>query len=217
MKAVLSVALILILATSTGSLAAEKPLSPSLAVEKQLSPRDAAGPLARAITREAVRLATTPQASQPSFDSWHNLTAGAEVLLTIRTESSDAILRTYVSAEESRVTFLDLTDPELSPETAQVLRVMARSHPDYLSQARQRTSHYGAMRVGPDGIFLGSQKVATLDRVVQEIERDQIVAVREVVTPKGKGFPAIAKIAIGVGIAFAAISIGLAIAFPNGN
>jgi hypothetical protein len=201
MKAVLSVTLILALATSTIPLAAQE----------KASPREAVGPLAQAITREALRLAATPEPGQSAGDRWPNLTAGTDVLLTVRGKSSSLLagVRTYVSVEQSRVTFLDLTDPDLPTVVAQRLRWIATNHPELFVGVGSHSFHYGDVRVGPDGIFFADQKVSTLDQVVQGIERDQIVAVKKVVTPKPKqgGLSTGAKIAIGAAIAAAAIVV----------
>jgi hypothetical protein len=200
MKSVLSVVLALAVVTSSIPLTAQ---------EKKRS-GDALGPLAHAISREAAKFATAPPTSPPGED-WSKMKAGTEVLLTIRGESSSvAGTRTYVSADQSRVTFLDLTDPGLPPAVAYRLRWIATNHPDFFTQAGNHSFRYEDVRVEPDGIYLAEQKVSTLDRVVQEIERDQIVAVTKVATPKPPqeqrdGLPTATKIALwtGVGVASA--------------
>lgn len=174
MNSLLSLALIIGLTAST---------FPVTAQEQTATPQTA-GPLARAITREAVRLATDPslpelpQTGQQADSDWsrvRTLKPGTEIVVTVL--GAQPGTRYVVLTDESDLTTLNLAAPGLPAEARRELLDAGSHHPDYFSV--DRTHFVGKnVRVGPDGVFVADRKVADLGQVVERIRRSDVREIR---------------------------------------
>lgn len=109
---------------------------------------------------------------------------GTEVVMTVK--GSQPGSRVFVSADESALTVLNLTEPALPAVSARVLRDMASHHPGYFA-AMQRGGTFAEdkVRVGRDGVFVADRKVAELGRVVETIARNDITEITGPVVAPG--------------------------------
>lgn len=149
------------------------------------------GPLTRAVTREAVRLAaaggpTAPgiesvqQSGKPARSDWSRvlkLAPGTEIVVTVN--GASPAQRYFVAAEESDLTVLNLTEPTLPANARDVLRDVASNHPEYFLAVRQHGTFVlpKNVRMVPDGVFVADRKVADLGQVVENIVRTDIVEI----------------------------------------
>jgi hypothetical protein len=143
-----------------------------------------AGPIARSVARESARLAARiTQAEQPVVESsWARVRAlrpGAQILLT--TVGSLPGERYLLSAEESGLTVLNLTDPAISEEAGVTLAAAARRHPAYFVMARAAVTQRlnDRVSVGPNGVFVDERRMVALDDIVERVERDRVAEIRE--------------------------------------
>lgn len=148
-----------------------------------------AGPLASAMTREAVRLAAAAepaggeavqQSGKPVESNWsrvRKLAPGTEILVTVK--GSLPVQRYFVAGDESNLTLLNVADPALSATARDVLRDVASNHPNYFPGARQGGTFVleKNVRVAPDGVFVADRKVTELSQVVEQIERQDIAEI----------------------------------------
>jgi hypothetical protein len=176
-----------------------------------------AGPIARAVTREAVRLATEPawsgiqQASGTAESDWsrvRKLVAATEVVVTV--QGAQPGKRYFVRADESDLTVLNPTDPTLPRTAMRGLMDMASNQPEYFT-ARKGTLVNKELRVGPDGVFVADRKVADLGQIVERIARTDVVTVR---TKIRSGHQALGGALGTVGGFFAGSLVGAAIEGP---
>ena len=173
-------------------------LSLTLAVSLVASPLPVtAQELARATTREAVRLATgeptmsvtenVQQGGKPRQSDWsrvRKLAPGTEVILT--TDRSAPGRRYFVSADDSSLTVLNLTDPSLPAAAARALREIASQHGEYFEgAARGGTYLVDNLRLASAGVFVADRKIADLQRVVQTSARKEISRIET--RRKGRG------------------------------
>ena len=189
MKAALSLTLILTLVMSALPVTAQQKVT-------SLEP---AGPLGRAVTREAVRLAAAGESTSSSGEAvqqggklarsdWsrvRKLAPGTEIVVTVN--GSSPAQRYFVAAEESDLTVLNVTEPTLPANVGDVLRDVASNHPEYLLAVRQRGMFVlpKDVRMVPDGVFVADRKVADLRQVVESIARTDIVEIASAVTTTG--------------------------------
>jgi hypothetical protein len=132
------------------------------------------GSIARAVTREAVRLAAG-QPHEPVDQDWSRvgqMKPGTEIVVTVK--GSPPAERHCVAADEADLTVLNLTDPTLPAAARDVLRDMAANHPDYFALADKQSFVNGTVRVAPDGVSFADRKVADLGQVVETIARNDI-------------------------------------------
>jgi hypothetical protein len=185
-------------------------------------PAPMAGPLARAVTREAVRLAaaedltpsdvdTVQHPGRPA-DAWlrvRELDPGTEIILTVRGSAPGK--RYVVSADESGLAVLYVTDPAIPPAVAGVLIDTSWSHPDYFDEAQQggtvRLNRH--VRLAPDGVFLDDRRVVELGQVVEQVERGDVAEISEVARATRRGVKWGSLIGTGAGL-----TIGLLIQIP---
>jgi hypothetical protein len=193
MKSALSLMLIVCLVVSALPVTAqEQKAKPGAFDLRGPASQTAAGPLAGAVTREAVRIAaagwaissdgsTVQQGNKPTAkSSWlrmRTIEPGAEIVLTVKGAPPDR--RYFVLIDESEVTLLNLTDPALPRAVRDVLRDAASDHPDYFPAARHGGTYRleDDVRLGPDGVFLGSLKIAELDQVVEQIAQNSVAEI----------------------------------------
>ena len=155
---------------------------------------DTASPLARAITREATRLAATGEPTTPVIEpvqkdgrpvesDWtavRTLAAGTEVVVTVK--GFQAGSRYFALADESELTVLDLTDPMLPGAARRVLLDMVARHPEYFAGSPMRgTFESDDVRVGPDGVFVAGQRVGDLDHLVETVTRTDVSEIKRAV------------------------------------
>ena len=175
-KSIFALTLALTMVASALPLTAEEPV-------RSLEPD---GSLARAITREGVRLARAPQGGSTDVE-WsrvRRLAPGTEIRVTIR--GSQAANVYFVSADDSGLTGLDLTDPALPVASARVLRDIASQHPEYIgSAAKGGTVLVNSVRLTPAGVFVADRKVADLQHLVATSARQEIVEINT--RQKGRG------------------------------
>ena len=137
-------------------------------------PAPTARPLARAMSREAVRLAAeglTPSAADTvqhrdgPADAWLRVRAlepGTEITLTVT--GSPPGKRSVVRTDESGLTVLNVTDPAIPAAVAGMLIVTTQDHPDYFGEAQQGGTFRlnRRVRLAPDGVFLDDRRVVEL-------------------------------------------------------
>ncbi|MEO8258864.1 MAG: hypothetical protein ABI868_16075 [Acidobacteriota bacterium] len=140
----------------------------------------APGPIARAATREAGRLADERQ-EDSGAGSWsrvRRLAPGTGILVT----AGDAPRgeRYVLRVDESSLTVLNIAGVQLPAAVAAVLREVASTHPGYFSDA-QRGDQFvlaNGVRLRRDGVFAGDLKVADLEQVVEHIAGNDVVEIR---------------------------------------
>jgi hypothetical protein len=149
-----------------------------------VAPQDgivAPGPIARAITREALRLGTVQQVGQPTDSDWERvvrrLAPGTEVTVTAR--GSQAGARQVILANEYGLTVLNLTNPAVPPAAKSVLSDVASHHPDYFTAAQggRRFVLDRNVRIGPDGVFVADRKIADLAELTENLMRDEVLQI----------------------------------------
>jgi hypothetical protein len=187
-------------------------------------PAPVAGPLARAMTREAVRLAATArepttsvtedvqQGGKSGRSDWsrvRTLEPGTEIILAVC--GSPPGKRYVVSADESRLAVLNVTDPAIPHAVAGVLIDTTWDHPDDFGKAQQggtfRLNRH--VRLAPDGVFLDDRRVVELGQVVEQVERDGVAEVSELGRATRRGVKWGSLIGTGAGL-----TIGLLIQIP---
>ena len=93
--------------------------------------------------------------------------------MTTRQERAGA--RLFVAADESRLILLNVTAPALPDTVKRVLRDMAMRRPDqFLALPPTGGFGQGTVRLGRAGIFVGDQKVADLEQVVETIDAREV-------------------------------------------
>ena len=147
-----------------------------------------AGPLARAIAREAVRLAPTTsvvetdqQSGRPAASNWsrvRTLASGTEIIVTVQGAPPDR--RYFVAAGESEVTILNLTDSTLRRTVTRALLDIASNHPEYFLAAQKgETFENDDVRVAGDGVFVAGRKIADVGQIVESIARTDVVEIKK--------------------------------------
>jgi hypothetical protein len=225
MKSALSLMLIVCLVASALPVTAQEQTATPGAFDLRGSTSQAtAGPLARAVAREAVRLAaavgsipsggdTVQQGNKSAVKSnWlriRTIAPGSEIVLTANGAPPDR--RYFVLVDESELTFLNLTDPTLPRAARDVLRDVVSDHPEYFPAAQQGKTFRleENVHLGPDGVFLGGLKVAELDQVVQQIARNSVSEISVVTRATRRGIKWGSLIGTGAGL-----TIGLLIQIP---
>ena len=149
------------------------------------------GRLARAITREAVRLAAfeeptasvveaVQQSDTPARSDWScvpKLAPGTEIIVTVK--GSLPGTRYFLEATDTGLTILNVTDVILTKRASRALQDMASSRPEYfLAAYKSGTFENNDVRVAGDGVFVAGQKVADLGQVVERIARTDVAEVK---------------------------------------
>jgi hypothetical protein len=100
--------------------------------------------------------------------------------------SSQAVERYFVSADDSGLTVLNLTDSTLPPAAVRALRGIASQHPEYLERAAKGgTFLLDNVRLTSSGVFVADRKVADLQRVVETSARTEVAEIKT--RNKGRG------------------------------
>jgi hypothetical protein len=198
MKLALSLTLIVCLLASAFPVAAQETETlVSFGVPSPASPRTT-GPLARAITREAVRLVAEPSASaveaiqqggKSAASDWsrvRRLAPGTEIII-VTVKGSPSGRRFFVAGDESGLTVLNVDDSALPAAVTGVLRDTAADHPEYFVSVQKGGTFLldKNVRVAPDGVFVADRKVADLQHVVETSARNEVVEIKT--RQKGRG------------------------------
>lgn len=197
MKYLPSLMLAISLAASPVAAAAQEPIAPP-------EPR---GPIGRALTPDAVRVAMLPVLSEPqksgeqASPGWskvHRLEPGTEIIVTVAggPRTRHAVLR-----DDSGLTILNLEDPGLTPDARRELLDVASDHPERFSY--DRTNFVGThLRIGPDGVFVADQRVADPGQIVERIARDDVRSIVRPVRRRGSKWGAVGGAAVGAWLGF---------------
>jgi hypothetical protein len=86
----------------------------------------------------------------------------------------------------TRLIALNLTSPALTPASIRVLRAMAAQHPGAVASLQAT----GALvqddvRIGRDGVFVASRRVADFEDIVEAIARDDVLEIDGLVVARG--------------------------------
>src|SRR5262245_10385801 len=168
-------------------------LQSALPVAAQERLRPMAGPIARALTSEASRLAAVAEplssaigavemGGAPARSDWRpvrQLRPGGEIIVTVK--GSPAGNRHFVLADESALVVLNLTDPTLPSAARELLRSMAMYHTAYFAEGASQglfEQRDREVRIGRDGVFVAGRKVADLGQVVEHIARTDVAEIQ---------------------------------------
>jgi hypothetical protein len=168
MQSALSLLVIVALALSSVPLTAQESLAP--------------GPLARAMTREAVRLAAAPALSSSKGSAgspWSKVTAlapGTEI--TVESLDLHAAVRHLVLASDTNLVLLNVVDPRLTPSTKRALIAMASVNPTALAAVLAgRGAAFEDIRVTPDGLFVADVRIVDREAILEAIARSDVVQI----------------------------------------
>lgn len=151
-------------------------LLPSVSIA-QVLPATHAPKLSDAIEREADRLARSDDARPaPQDRSWARVMSmkpGTEVLLTTR--QAPGVRRLFLNADASIVSVLNLSTLPLRTEEFNRLREMASTRPHSLIAGKAgRTVIDGPLEIRSGSVFYQSQRIASIDDLVDVVPRDDI-------------------------------------------
>jgi hypothetical protein len=159
-----------------------------------------------ALTREAVRLAAAhgsspalqhddvQQVAKTGRADWaglRNVAPGNAVDIVVSTMGADGhsapiLTRYFVSADDSSLTVLNLSDPALPAAAARALRQIASQHRGFLDGAvRGGTFIVGDVRLAAAGVFVSDQKIADLRDIVETTARTEVLEIR--IRQRGRG------------------------------
>jgi hypothetical protein len=197
-RAVLSLTLAVSLGGSAIAAAAQEEMARPVSFDAR-GPTPGFPSLAAAVTREAVRLAATTdeptsaaedarQTGKPGRSEWsrlRKLAPGTRVIVTIDGAAAGSI-RYFVSADDTGLAVLNLTDQTLPVAATRALREIATKHPEYIdSAAKGGTFLVDNLRLASGGVFLADRKIADLQQVVEISERTKVAEVTTL--RKGRG------------------------------
>lgn len=112
------------------------------------------------------------------------LPAATPVLMTVR--GTEPRARWIVHVDDSSLTILDLSDPTVPGSAARALLTMAKDRPESLvALVRGGTFQRENVRIGRDGVFVGSRQVARFDQVIESIARGTVLEIRGPVVARG--------------------------------
>jgi hypothetical protein len=166
------------------------------AVEQVPAP-EPRGPIARAITPEAVRLAMEPELSErqktgeqasPGWSKVRRLEPGTEIIVIVGGAASR--MRHAVLSDDSGLTVLNLENPGLTPDARLELLAVASDHPERLSRAGPNFAGRH-VRVGPDGVFVADRRIADPGQIVERIARDDVQQIVRPVRRRGSKWGAL--------------------------
>jgi len=138
-----------------------------------------------------VTVLAVPAAAQ-SDREWsrvRKLEPGTEITVSMRAGPREAqdLARFFVSADNSTLTVLNLTNPALPTAVVGALRELVSKHSTTLQRvATGGTVVISNVRVTSAGVFLDDRQVASLDDVLNIRARSDIVEISR--TQKGRGF-----------------------------
>lgn len=128
--------------------------------------------------------AAAPAAAQQNWSTVRKFEPGSEITISI--ERSQPVTRHFVSADDTSLTVLNLTDSTLATATERALREIASQHPEHLQgAAKGGTFLLNNVRLTPAGVFVADRKVADLRRVVETTARTEVAEIT--IRRKGRG------------------------------
>jgi len=199
-KAALSLTLILALMTSALMVTTQAQVKgPGVFELRGSAPM--AGPLARAMTREAVRLAAedlTPsavdgvrQGGKSRCSDWSRVRGleGEEIILTVYGSLPGKRYVVRATVDEFGLTVLNLTDPAIPAAATNVLADAAWWHADYFGKAQKGGSFRlnKHVRLAAGGVFVDDRKVVELEQVVEPVARNSVAEISLVHTAIKRG------------------------------
>src|SRR6185503_16380855 len=125
-------------------------------------------------------------------------------LVLVSTRGGPPAERTFVHAGDADIVVLNTSLPGLSRDAVTTLRAIATRYPDAIIAAEGGASRtLDNVRVGRDGVFVSSQKIAYLTQILERISRADVEAGRStIVIPGSRGMGLPGRIAIGTGVGF---------------
>jgi hypothetical protein len=162
------------------------------------------GPIASAVTREAVRIAEQPPSTTP--DDWSRVGAvppGTHIALT-RTTDSAPLRRLLVGADDRGIVVLDLNNPALPKRVARTLASLASARPGTLVGVLDFNDVFDVddIHLEPRGLFLRGttpHKLADRAAILTRVPREEVA---EVVTSSIHGSAAVTSLAAAGGALF---------------
>jgi len=142
------------------------------------------------------------------WEKLKGLRAGTEIMLTVADGQATKVKLLF--ADDSILVTLKPTEPKLPNRVERPLLEVGSSWPAILEGVKDLRGD--RVRVSPEGIFDGDQKVADLADVIQWAPRTDVLAVAEVSEVPHSHW--IRNIFIAVGIIAAAI-VGLVLIYPD--
>jgi hypothetical protein len=142
-------------------------------------------PVVRAITPEGVQFAGPRTGSADvEWSRVRKLAPGREITLTIKGSHTARLY--FVSADDSRLTGLNLTDPTLPAAAIRALREIASQHREYFERvAKGGTFVQDNVRLASAGLFVSDRKVADFHHLVETRPRQDVAAITT--RQKGRG------------------------------
>jgi len=127
-------------------------------------------------------------------------------LVLVSTRGGAPAERTFVHAGDADIVVMNTSLAALSRNSVNTLRDIATRNPAALIAADAGESRVlDNVRLGRDGVFVSSQKIADLAQLLERIPRADVEAGRStVVIPGSKGMGLAGRIAIGTGVGFTA-------------
>jgi len=136
------------------------------------------GPIARAVSREAARLASTGQSSTLDI-RWARvgrLAAASEIRLIARGSEGK---RYFIAADAATLTVLNVTHLDIPAGMVRMLQNAIVNHADYFAGPRaDRTLVVGYLRLTPHGVFAADRKLAELRDVIEVVDRADVREIR---------------------------------------
>ena len=127
-----------------------------------------------------IGVSAAPAAAQPPTDLWRQLqrlSPGTEIDVTISERGTGR--RYFLTASDTELTTLNLTDPALPESAKNMLRSLVETNLEFLlATPPPGTYSEDNVRLGPAGIFIGEKRVGDLGEVVERVTRDRVVDVR---------------------------------------
>jgi len=143
----------------------------------------ALGPIRSSAIREAVRLAAD-QLSEPVASDWsrvRELAAGTEITVTIQGRTAGR--RSFIAADGSGLTVLNIDGPRLPSGARRALVDLASNHPEFLVRAKTGGTVLldDHVRLTPDGLFMAGRRVVDLG-AVETIARGDVAEIARCAT-----------------------------------
>jgi hypothetical protein len=145
---------------------------------------------------------------QSPYSEWsrvRRVEAGTEI--TVLRNRVGPSRRSFVRADDTELTVLNLTDPALPPAAVKMLRTLMTNRPEYF--VRQHTVVDGNIHIGPAGLFVADRKVANFGQIVEFIPRAEVAAIAGPAKTRGSwvgaGIGAGAGLLLGVAVLVSAI------------
>jgi hypothetical protein len=196
--------------TTLLSLALTISLTGSSAAPLALATTSAAGgPIARAATEDAIRLAIaassldrgpTRQQLPPGWAKVRELDSGTEIVVT----GAEATLRRWhVLTDDGGMTVLNLQHSVLTTEAQRELLALAAQGPErFIRSPLNVTGRH--VRIGPDGVFVAGRRILDPGQVIEWIAREDVA--RIVRPPRRRGSKLGALIGAGTGVFLAGVT-----------